>query len=118
MAGIAACHFPEEPTKDHSGHLLTAGHDDLTGADSLNDVVVVQQTNRGIDFVARAFDPDDDGRLAEIDGLAAEVFHDLEDLSTTLGTHGLDLDEGQFAHDRVFWGMFEAVNDVDELVAL
>src|SRR5688572_15097728 len=60
--------------------LLATCHHDLAGADGFNDLELGEHADRGVELRAVAVDHDDHRCRREVDGLAAEVFGDLEGL--------------------------------------
>ena len=50
---------PADRTKSKSSRLFASGHDDLTGANSLNDVKLREHANRRVDLWTVAIEHDD-----------------------------------------------------------
>lgn len=94
-----------------------AGHDDFAGADGFTDVELAEHAHGGVDLVSVAMDHNDEGGFVQVDGFAAVVLDDLENLRALGGT-GLNLDEDHLAGDRVVIRVFITVDDIDEFVAL
>lgn len=100
-----------------SSRLFAAGHDDLAGADGLDDVELREHRDGGVDLRAIAVDHDDHRGRCEVDGFAGEVFGDLQGHRAFLG-RALDLDEHHFLGDRIGGGVLEAMDHIDELADL
>jgi len=56
-----------------SSRLLAAGHDDFSGADGLDDLVLGEHRDGGIDLGAVAGDHEDHGSRREVHGFPSEV---------------------------------------------
>lgn len=93
--------------------LLAACHDDLAGADGLDDLVLGEHGDGGIDLRALTGDHHDHGSGREIDGLATEVLGDLERAGAVV-RRAQNLDEHHFLGDGILAGMLEAMDYIDQ----
>ena len=95
------------------GGLFPTSHHDLAGADGLDDLVLGEHGDGGVDFRAVAGDHDDHGSGREIDGLAAEMLGDLERAGAVF-RGAEDLDEHHFLGDGIMAGVLEAMDYIDQ----
>lgn len=95
------------------GRLFATRHHNLAGADGLNDFVLREHRNRGINFRAIASDHHYHRIRCEVHGFSAEMLSDLQcGGAAFIGAKNFDQDH--FLGDRIVAGVFEAMNYIDQ----
>lgn len=97
--------------------MASACHDDLAGADGLDDFALAEHDGDGVELAGGSGEHGDHGAWAHVDGFSCEVFDDLEG-GIALVVASEDLHEKHLADHGIGGGVLETVNDVDELVDL